>query len=483
MLSLLLLAPVSACWALSADDARLLLPAGLPPSLYLDIEPMAVFDMADGRVRFVPSLRGVGPPPRVEGAAPLALLQQQAGELVCDCSNMLGATEYVVSEVPVRSAISNRYISINDESYKAIKEVVDYPGSSDVLTAVAFSELAYVYNADAIAQVLEKLGFRLTLHRGFMNSVDYPGYRDTQFFVAERLSDGQRFVSIRGTSGGADVETSADAGLIAWGRDGRALAGFADIARFVLETLDEAGVTDGGELIITGHSLGAAVSTLVATRLIDRDSPVRVLGFASPPVGDVALYTYYQELLAPTSFNYYLPNEELIIAEREEAARLVRAIGTRVMLPDVGLTAGAAHYVINYLKSVLVVHGGSRSAYEDSMPHCVVIKYPCFGERQFAPLVPACALQDPTCFATASRQIFPPLSAERLAGAIRREKRRLIDGDADEFEQAVAYLRIAAWNAELDNTIEARRFMEAANVDAFPDGAVGWLSAMLADSP
>ena len=475
--SLCVLAPAGDCWALVEDDARLDLPSGLPPGVYLAIEALPVFDVTDTSVRFVPML-----PERYRSDVallpnfPVAFMQREQRELVCDCSSILRKGEYVVSETPVRAAATGRYVSINDESYKAIAEVIDYPLASDELIAVAFSELAYVFNADAIAAVLGQRGFTLGLHRGFMNSEDYPGYRDTQFFLAVRDADGRRFLAVRGTSGAADVETSAAARLVPFGRSGRALAGFADVARFIYQTLGEAGAIEGSPLTLTGHSLGAAVSTLLAILLADDGVPARVLEFASPPVGDLALFRQYREILEALAVNYYLSNEELIVAERKEAARLVRAIGSRERLPDVGLTAGAAHYVINYLKSVLVRHGESRMAYEASLPHCVVVKYPCFGDRRFAPLVPACALNNEECFGAALASMFPVLPAARLDGAIEREKRRLVEARPDAFERDVAFLRLAAWNLERGNEVEAQRLIEALS-NARASHVLDWLAS------
>ena len=58
---------------------------------------------------------------------------------------------------------------------------------------------------------------------------------------------------------------------------------------------------------------------------------------------------------------------------------------------------------------------------------------------------------------------FPVLPAARLDGAIEREKRRLVEARPDAFERDVAFLRLAAWNLERGNEVEAQRLIEALN--------------------
>jgi hypothetical protein len=485
--------------ALSRHDPMLILPDNLPPSVYTSIKRLPVHNVRTGQIRFSPAITGTSrsqlnnlitafDSDALPFLPEIAVLNEirdpytDEKSLVCDCRNILAEDEYIVSETPVLNRIRSTYISINDESYKAIMELIDYPTINPQLITVAFSELAYVYNESALNIFLDKIGFDLVLARGFMNSADYPGFMDTQFFLARSRDSGNYCLSIRGTSGTSDLVTSVRPKLVRWGNQGAALSGFSNVASFIFDELQpflNAQKDFKQPLTITGHSLGGAVAILLSIPLLANQISVKVITYASPPVGNVELYNRYQEILKPVITNYYLPNEELMHAERIDADRFLKTPGSRQILQHVGTTANAAHYVINYLKSSLLEYKLSRQWYEDSMPHCVLIKYNCF-DNSIGGFVPACAFSKITCFNRAAQHVLgfhhaspqaiidfyrktssllPEIHGHVLLPLmIRSKKLELTENNLDKQQKNLLITQITLYNLLLGRTSEAKRF-------------------------
>ena len=443
--------------ALDKSDPFLDLPGSLPPSVFSYIHSQPVFNATTGQVRFVPLVQKIS-----RNAFLNRLRQDQAfefihfsatvnprsggpPEVICDCT-LLEDNEFVVSEQPVRLE-NGHYVSINDETYKAILELIDYPLANPALNATAFSELAYVYNADVLATFLADRQFDLVSHHGFMNSADYPGYRDTQYLVTR--GQGALYIIIRGTSGASDIETSLDTELTPFRQLGFAHEGYLDVAGHIYAEVKPLVQTTDLPVIITGHSLGGSVALLLGLMFTDDGLPVSNLNFAPVPVVDQKVARHFEDVARIN--NYFLENEEL--AELEAAHDWLRLPGERNRLPDVGTTAGAAHFVINYLKSMLVTQGYSRNDYEASMPDCVVIKYPCFdGNRDN--FISACAFNVDTCF---ERQIekllgfqvtqpintFPGPAQSSVETLINRTTNALLMTPRSEIHKQAQLLRLA----------------------------------------
>jgi len=115
----------------------------------------------------------------------------------------------------------------------------------------------------------------------------------TQAFGAYRHADGTALVAFRGTQPEAltDLIIDLQANPVAWNQPGepggRVHAGFARAARAVLPAVRQwldAGWAHRNELILTGHSLGAALATLAASVL----QPTLWVAIGSPRVGDAA---------------------------------------------------------------------------------------------------------------------------------------------------------------------------------------------------
>ncbi len=403
-ITMMLYCQTSMCIALSTNDHFLDLP-DLPPSLSLVIESQAVVNAATGHVRFVARADDIAsaviahltPYERQQ----IIVVRTVGEKLVCECSG-IEDNEYLVSERPIVEPTGG-YISINDESYKALLEMMTYPLDQPAFISVAFAELAYVYNADALNDFLRPRGFVLEMHDGMMNSDNFPGYRDTEYFVASDRT--HRYVAIRGTSGARDAETSVDAESVPFNTVGMVHRGYLDVARHVLrQTLPfiRENVADDKRLSVVGHSLGGSVALIYGMLLAKAGVNAETMTYAPVPFADPQVVRHFDDILQAT--NYFLPNEELGgLSGRGEWFSLP---GTRQLLPDVGKTAGAAHFVINYLRSMLEHHGKSRVAYEDSLPNCVVEKYPCFTDGIKENFISGCAFSNDSCFARQQYLLF-----------------------------------------------------------------------------
>ncbi len=437
-----------------------------------DIEPLPVFDTLTGQTRFVPLTFERTAPGSVVHFGEMDDPYTGAPILSCRCSPHLGEAEFVVSEVPVYDPERATYVSVNDESYKAVMELIDYPHSNVDLNTVSFSELAYVYNETALELFLNAKGFELVMARGFMNSVDHPGFRDSQFFVAKESASGQFYVVIRGTSRAKDLETSVETEMIDWGNAGKALKGYGEVARHVYEETTPffQGQLAGKPLIVTGHSLGGAVAILASILWLEDGMRLEVPVYAPPPVGDQTLAAHYGSILDNYVTSYFLPNEELLNSER---ATFLGSLGKRTFLEEVGTTAGAAHFVINYLKSMLLKHDYSRTWYEHSMPHCVVVKYPCFLAsdqgtlaENIARLVPDCAFYDQHCLDRAEKHVKGysrnNMTVHEYADLARRNKMLLATRKLDRTQRALLFRQLEAYEKQTGNAHTAARYARSA---------------------
>jgi len=154
---------------------------------------------------------------------------------------------------------------------------------------VEAARLAY-YRAETSAAERERLTEALA-RVGFADLalfVDPP--TGAEAFAARRRTDGIALLALRGTQPDdlGDIATDLQANMVEWTESaGRVHAGFAFATRALMPQIrkwaDDA-KPDLGSLIVTGHSLGAAMATLVAS--IWRPGWLVTLG--SPRVGDAA---------------------------------------------------------------------------------------------------------------------------------------------------------------------------------------------------
>ncbi|HET9766459.1 MAG TPA: hypothetical protein VFS60_06410 [Thermoanaerobaculia bacterium] len=144
--------------------------------------------------------------------------------------------------------------------------------TDDALCA-EMARLAYVHDEAALRQFLARARFEL------IAPIDVSG---SQAFVAD---DGAvRVVAFRGSQPDDPSDIFADANfrLVPWESGGRVNDGFRAALEVIWSAI-EPHLATPHRLLYTGHSLGAALATLAASRL----PPAAIFTIGSPLVGDV----------------------------------------------------------------------------------------------------------------------------------------------------------------------------------------------------
>lgn len=183
---------------------------------------------------------------------------------------------------------------------------MDRSWSIDAIAA-EFSRLAYRRfeqddgEGQVIAEAIGGVGYRRA--GWFREATGNARFSATGFAAAH--DDGHAIIAFRGTQADSfrDVMIDASVMLENWERPGRVHSGFSASLASILDPierwLDE---TSPERLLLTGHSLGAALATLLAARLSDGDRPIELVTFGSPRVGDEALVAS----LAPLAIRRYV---------------------------------------------------------------------------------------------------------------------------------------------------------------------------------
>jgi hypothetical protein len=158
-----------------------------------------------------------------------------------------------------------------------------------VQIAIEAARLAYI-RAEQSAGELERLTASLA-GAGFGTPTLFVDVKTgTEAFGTRRAADSTTLIAFRGTQpdATADLLTDAQAFLTPWPESaGLVHAGFAAALRAVLPDLRrwlEREPRGAGKLLLTGHSLGAALATLAASVL----QPSLLVTLGSPRVGDAA---------------------------------------------------------------------------------------------------------------------------------------------------------------------------------------------------
>jgi hypothetical protein len=166
------------------------------------------------------------------------------------------------------------------------------PPFPEAALCAELSRLAYCRTAEdnfslnrtRISDELNRVGFKV---QGWFESRGTPEGRGTHCFLAVSQNPGLAVVAFRGTDADdpTDVAHDAEAQPVSWdGGRGKVHWGFWAALREVRkDLLDVLGtVPRGGRLLFTGHSLGAALATLLA----GMRQPDALFTFGSPRVGD-----------------------------------------------------------------------------------------------------------------------------------------------------------------------------------------------------
>jgi pimeloyl-ACP methyl ester carboxylesterase len=417
----------------AAQESGVSLDQPLPLPILRKVTEIAVFNADTGSVRWLKVLRDVEPEQtanrlsrfldRPVEAGALRVVRDAGDQLSCNCLPLLQPGEYLVSEEPIRD-VSGRYVSVNDESFKAITELLDYPLNEPALTGVMLSELTYVNNDDAVRRFLSARGFDVVLTYGFLNAERRESTLTLPVIVARHDATGAGYIGVRGTAEVGDLRTNLQATLVPWAENaGLVHKGFFDAAnetvRIAGDALGEMHATAPQmPIYAVGHSLGAAVTAMLTVRLADDIPTLRAFGFAPPPIGNRAFAEAVRAHAAHVT-NFFVPHEEIrTLGDLSQISKL-QWLGAETLLDDMGATASRYHYVINYLKGVLKANGGSVKDYEQSLPVCVLHKTPCFaGWREN--VVPLCVLDDPTCIETR----WPEMRAWLMGGEAERTTAR-----------------------------------------------------------
>ena len=181
-----------------------------------------------------------------------------------------------------------------DPSRKALyspelRETVFVEGQtySPMQVAIEAARLAY-YRAEQTASERQRLADALA--RVGFGELQLFAHAETgtQGFGAVRANDRNVLISFRGTQPDevTDLATDLHAETVAWTAGGNVHKGFATAAQGLLPQLRAwlQQRSDVGSLILTGHSLGAALATLAASVL----RPTLLITMGSPRVGNAA---------------------------------------------------------------------------------------------------------------------------------------------------------------------------------------------------
>jgi triacylglycerol lipase len=161
------------------------------------------------------------------------------------------------------------------------------------------SRLAYMERDDVETELIAE-GMQLF---GFFDE------DNTQAFIA--FDDDKMIISVRGTDGLADAMTDINVDLVD-GVGGQVHDGFNTSAsrlwRFVMSAVKARG---NRSLWLTGHSLGAAISTILTARLVQqKDEPVNGLyTFGQPRTGDKKFAKNFNDSFGKQTFRFVNNND------------------------------------------------------------------------------------------------------------------------------------------------------------------------------
>lgn len=154
--------------------------------------------------------------------------------------------------------------------------------ASEAILCAELSRLAYApFERDPDA----KASLETTLRRIGFSACRTFNSLSTEAFLAQDRTASLTVLAFRGTElDPRDWATDLDALLIPWAPGGQVHQGFAEALDATWDAVAAALGSVTGRLLYTGHSLGAALATLAASRW----SPHALYTFGSPRVGDAA---------------------------------------------------------------------------------------------------------------------------------------------------------------------------------------------------
>jgi triacylglycerol lipase len=166
------------------------------------------------------------------------------------------------------------------------------PPTSNAVLCAEMARLAYcrndgdfAFDRTRIRSVLATIGYEVA-DGNFFESNQTSRNGGTHCFLAINPGEQAAVLSFRGTDANdpTDLVDDIDARPIAWEGGGNVHRGFAGALATVKSAVVQVIHSFSGRLLITGHSLGAAMATLTASLR----APAALYTFGSPRVGDAA---------------------------------------------------------------------------------------------------------------------------------------------------------------------------------------------------
>ncbi len=260
--------------------------------------------------------------------------------------------------------------SLRSSEYKAIWDVRYVTRSDELWLAFLMTRLAYVRNETLVRSLLDRAGCTLIAHHSGSVAA---GADVHQLVLARHIESGQLYLGFKGSTGKSDWQTNLHARQVPFEDWGKVHDGF---LWTTMQTTEQLGVELDADLIISGHSLGAAVATLFFAVNRDELPSARVYAFAPPPLGDPA----FQQRLSQ-----YRSQLTKLVVPGEELDHLNRALddlpdamwGDVVVLPPTGKAGGRYHQIFNYVEGTLRHLDYDASCWLQHLPLCVSQRLDC----------------------------------------------------------------------------------------------------------